>query len=280
MNYNSADEDYFATLRMPMLSGRAFTQHDDEHAPQVAIVNAAMAKLFWPDQDAVGKRFSIKGPGGPYLEVVGVVTTGKYFGPAEDPRPFFYIPQAQDQLSTLRVLQVRTSTVPEPLIPVVVEQVHALAPELPVFISQTMEQSLQGGNGFFFFHLASKLTAALGLLGLALALVGVYGVISYVAGQRTHEIGVRMALGASRGKILGMVLRQGLILVGMGVLVGLALAYFAARGISSFLVGVSPSDPLTFALVAVFLTAVGLLASYIPARRAMNVEPLKALKYE
>ncbi|HEY6306812.1 MAG TPA: ABC transporter permease [Candidatus Angelobacter sp.] len=280
LNYNSVDEDYFTTLRMPLLSGRAFTRHDDEHAPQVAIVNQVMAKLFWPEQDAVGKRFSIKGPGGPFLEVVGVATTAKYFGPAEDPRPFFYIPQIQDQLSTLRTLQVRTATTPGPLIPVVEEQVHALVPELPIFLSETMEQSLQGGNGFFFFHLASKLTGALGLLGVALALVGVYGVISYVSSQRTHEIGVRMALGASRGKILGMVLRQGLVLVGAGVLVGLVLAYVAARGVSNFLVGVSPSDPLTFAVVAVFLMTVGLLASYIPARRAMKVEPLRALKYE
>jgi predicted permease len=283
LNYNMVDEDYFTTLRMPLLTGRTFTQHDDEHAPQVAIVNTEMAKHFWPDKDAkeaVGKRFSIKGPGGPFLEVIGVVPTAKYFNPAEDPQQFFYIPQAQDRQSTLRMLQVRTVSAPGPLIPVVEEQVRALAPELPIFISQTMEQSLQGGNGFFIFRLASKLTGALGFLGLALALVGVYGVISYAASQRTHEIGVRMALGASRGKILTMVLRQGVILVGAGVLVGLALAFLAARGIASFLVGVSPSDPLTFALVAVFLMIVGLLASYIPARRAMNVEPLRALKYE
>jgi predicted permease len=280
LSYNSVDEDYFTTLRMPLLAGRTFTQHDDDHAPPVAIVNAEMAKHFWPDQDAVGKRFSIKGPAGPFLEVVGVVTTAKYFSPAENPSLFFYIPHTQDQQSTMRTLQVRTATAPEPLIPVLQDQVHALAPELPIFISGTMEQSLQGGNGYFFFHLASKLTAALGFLGLALALVGVYGVISYVASQRTHEIGVRMALGASRVKILGMVLRQGLMLVGAGVLVGVALAFVAARGISNFLVGVSPSDPLTFISVALFLAAVGLLASYIPARRAMNVEPLRALKYE
>ncbi|HKD44879.1 MAG TPA: ABC transporter permease [Candidatus Angelobacter sp.] len=280
LNYNSVDEDYFTTMRTPVIAGRAFTQRDNEHAPGVAIVNAEMAKRFWPNQDPLGKRFSMKGPGGPFLEVVGVATTGKYFGPAENPLPFFYIPQAQDLQNTLRVIQVRTSTKPEPMIPVVVDQVHALAPGLAVFISQTMEQSLEGGNGFFFFHLASKLTAALGLLGLALALVGVYGVVSYVASQRVHEIGVRMALGATRGKILAMVLRQGFILVGGGILTGLALAYLAARSMSAFLVGVSPSDPVTFATVALLLAAVGLLASYIPARRAMRVEPLKALKYE
>jgi ABC-type antimicrobial peptide transport system permease subunit len=214
------------------------------------------------------------------MEVVGVAVTAKYFGPNEPPTEFFYIPQLQDDQNTLRVLEVRTVSKPEALLPVVLEQVHNLAPNLTAFISQTMEQGLQGGNGFFFYHLASKLTAALGLLGLVLALVGIYGVISYVASQRTHEIGVRMALGANRRDILAMVLRQGLILVGGGVLVGLVLAYFAARGISSFLVGVSPGDPLTFALVALLLTAVGLLASFVPARRAMKVEPLKALKYE
>lgn len=280
INYNMVDEDYFSTMRIPMVSGRAFTQGDDERAPQVAIINAEMAKRFWPGQDAVGKRFSIKGAGGPYLEIVGVVTTGKYFNPLEDPALFFYIPQKQDLLSTLRMLEVRTGGAPESLLPVAAEQVHALVPELPIFISQTMEQSLQGGNGFFLFHLGSKLTGALGLLGLALALVGVYGVISYVASQRTHEIGVRMALGASRGTILRMILRQGLVLVGGGVVAGLLLAFLAGRGISNFLVSVSPSDPLTLGLVAVFLTAVGLLASYIPARRAMKVEPLRALKYE
>jgi predicted permease len=278
--YNSVDEDYFTTLRMPMLRGRTFTQRDDEHAPPVAIVNAAMAERFWPKQEAVGKRFSIKGPAGPFMEVVGVATTAKYFGPNEPPTEFFYIPQSQDDQNTLRVMQVRTASRPEPLLPVVWEQVHDLAPDLTAFISQTMEQGLQGANGFFFYRLASKLTAALGLLGLVLALVGIYGVISYVASQRTHEIGVRMALGASRNDILAMVLRQGLFLVGGGVVAGLVLAYFAAHGISSFLVGVSPGDPLTFVLVALLLTAVGLLASLVPARRAMKVEPLKALKYE
>ena len=280
INYNMVDEDYFSTLRMPIVSGRTFTRHDDEHAPRVAIVNTTMAKVLWPDQDAMGKRFSMKGPGGPYVEVVGIVTTAKYFSPAENPALFFYIPQAQDELSTLRVMQVRTAGKPDPMVSQVIDQVHALAPELPIFLSQTMDQALQGANGFFFFRLASTMTGALGFLGLALALVGVYGVISYVASQRTHEIGIRMALGASRKDILAMVLRQGVMLVGVGVLVGLVLAFLAGRGMANFLIGVSPSDPLTFALVAVFLTAVGVFASYIPARRAMKVEPLRALKYE
>jgi len=128
--------------------------------------------------------------------------------------------------------------------------------------------------------MGSRFAVTLGVLGLVLALVGVYGVISYVAAQRTHEIGVRMALGAGRGDILKMVLRQGFVLVGAGVLFGLVLTLVAARGVSSLLVGVSPTDPLTLVLVSVLLALVGLAASFIPARRAMKIEPLRALKYE
>jgi ABC-type antimicrobial peptide transport system permease subunit len=128
--------------------------------------------------------------------------------------------------------------------------------------------------------MGSRFAVTLGVLGLVLALVGVYGVISYVATQRTHEIGVRMALGAGRGDILKMVLRQGFVLVGAGVLFGLVLTLVAARGVSSLLVGVSPTDPLTLVLVSVLLALVGLAASFIPARRAMKIEPLRALKYE
>jgi ABC-type antimicrobial peptide transport system permease subunit len=177
-------------------------------------------------------------------------------------------------------LQLRTAGAPEALIPVVEQQIHDLAPALPLTDVQTMEQSLGGVNGFFLFRMGSRFTVVLGLLGLVLAVVGVYRVISYVASQKTHEIGVRMALGAGRADILKMVLRQGFILVGAGLIAGLIMTFLAARGIGSLLVGVSPSDPITFISVAMLLAVVGLVASYIPARRAMNIEPLRALKYE
>jgi ABC-type antimicrobial peptide transport system permease subunit len=177
-------------------------------------------------------------------------------------------------------LQLRTAGAPEALIPVVEQQIHDLAPALPLTDVQTMEQSLGGVNGFFLFRMGSRFTVVLGLLGLVLAVVGVYSVISYVASQKTHEIGVRMALGAGRADILKMVLRQGFILVGAGLIAGLIMTFLAARGIGSLLVGVSPSDPITFISVAMLLAVVGLVASYIPARRAMNIEPLRALKYE
>jgi putative ABC transport system permease protein len=160
------------------------------------------------------------------------------------------------------------------------EKIRSLAPGLPLTDVQTMEQALGGANGFFLFRMGSRFTVVLGLLGLVLALVGVYSVISYSASQKTHEIGVRMALGAGRGDILKMILRQGFVLIGAGLVAGLGLTFLTARAIGSLLVGVTPSDPVTLFGVALLLAAVGLVASYIPARRAMNVEPLRALKYE
>ena len=277
--YNIVDAPYFATMRVPLVRGRLLTEQDTEKTPMVAVINEAMAKKLWPNQDPLGKRFSSKSPAGPFIEVVGVAKQGKYNDPVDCTTLFYYQPLAQNP-STFATLQILTASAPEPLIPVVEEKIHSLAPGLPLTDVQTMEQSLGGGNGFFLFRMGSRFTVILGLLGLVLALVGVYSVISYAASQRTHEIGVRMALGAGRGDILKMILRQGLVLVGAGLLAGLVLTFLAARGIGSLLVGVTPSDPLTLISVAFLLAAVGLIASYIPARRAMNTEPLRALKYE
>jgi predicted permease len=277
--YNTVSLDYFATMRTPLVRGRDLNAQDTETSPPVAIINEFMAQRFWPKEDAIGKRFSIKGPSGPFIEVVGIAKQGKYNGLGEDPNSFFYLPEEQDP-QLVRTLQVRIAGAPELMIPEVERLIHTMAPGLPLIGLETMEQSLDGVNGLFGFKMGTRFAGALGLLGLVLAIVGVYGVISYAASQRTHEIGVRMALGADRHDILKMVLRQGAILVGIGVAVGVGLTLVLARGISGLLVGVSSSDPLTFAAMAAFLAAVGLLASYVPARRAMNVEPLKALKYE
>lgn len=276
---NSVSRDYFRTMQIPLLRGRVFTDQDTDKSPLVAIINETMAQKFWPKQDPIGKRFSIKSASGPFLQIVGLVKTGKYTNPAEDPMPFFYVPQAQKPES-VRVLQIRTAGAPDSLIPEVERQIHDLAPSLPVFALESMEQSLEGANGLFLFRMGERFAAALGLLGLVLALVGVYGVISFAAAQRTHEIGVRMALGASRLEVLKMILKQGSFLVGGGVAAGLLLTFIATRGIGSMLVGVSPTDPLTLVLASAFLAAVGMLASLIPGRRAMKVEPLRALKYE
>lgn len=277
--FNVVDPSYFSTMRIPLLRGRLFTDQDTAKTPRVAVINEAMAGKLWPGQDALGKRFSDTAPSGPFIEVVGIAKQGKYNDVVDTTTTFYYEPLAQN-FRSFTTLQLRTAGSPEALISAVEQQIHSLAPGLPVTDVQTMEQSLGGVNGFFLYRMGSRFTVVLGLLGLVLAVVGVYSVISYAASQKTHEIGVRMALGADRGDILKMVLRQGFILVGTGLLAGLVMTFLAARGIGSLLVGVSPSDPVTLISVALLLAAVGLIASYIPARRAMNIEPLRALKYE
>jgi predicted permease len=277
--YNRVDELYFDTMRIPLLQGRAFRENDDEKAPLVAIVNQSIARQFWPNEDPIGKRFSLKSANGPFVEVVGLTGDGKYVFIGWDKEPYFYVPLAQN-FSSYRSLQIRSSVPPESLISQVQGEVHALDPNIPASDVETMEQSLAGGNGFFVFKVGAILAAALGLLGLILAVVGVYGVVSFAASQRTHEIGIRMALGASRRDILMLVLRQGLVLVIGGVLAGALLAGALARSMATLLVGVSPTDALTFTTAIILLGGIGLWACYAPARRAMRLDPMVALRYE
>lgn len=245
----------------------------------MAVINQTMAKKFWPDRDAIGERFSRKGANGPFIEVVGVVQDGKYRNATEDPQPFFYLPLEQNFVP-LHTIQVRTSVLPESLALSIETQIRQLAPNLPVTDVQTMMQSLQGLNGFLIFRFGAQLTAALGLLGLALSLVGIYSIVSYTAAQRTHEIGIRMALGAARGDILKMILRQGVGVLGIGLGIGLLLALAGTRAIANLFVGVKPNDPLTFGVVGILLAVVALLACWIPAHRATRVDPLVALRHE
>jgi len=277
--YNDVTPSYFDTLRMPILSGRTFTEEDNEKAPAVAIINQTMARRFWSSENVQGKRFSIKGPAGPFIQVVGVVQDSKYKNVVEDPTPFFYLPVSQAYVD-FRTVHVRTSLAPEKLQRDIESSLHMLAPEIAVKEMQTMTQSLQGLNGFFLFRFGAQLTTTMGLLGLILAVVGVYSVVSYAAVQRTHEIGIRMALGAAPQDILRMVLRQSVVLVGVGLAVGLAAALAGTRAIASFIVGVRPTDPVTFVAVVGLLTVIALVACWIPARRATRVSPLVALRYE
>jgi predicted permease len=277
--YNMVDAPYFDTLRVPLLRGRAFRESDDEKAPLVAIVNQSMAQQFWPKQDPLGKRFSLKGATGPFVQVVGVAANGKYIFVGWSNQPYFYVPLAQNYVA-YRTLQLRTSVPPESLIPQVQSVVGSLAPTIPASDVRTMKDSLSGANGYFIFRVGAILAAALGILGLTLAVVGVYGVVSYAASQRTHEIGIRMALGADRRNILVLVLRQGLTLVGAGVLSGLLLSWALTRSMATLLVGVSPTDALTFVSATLLLAGIGLWACYAPARRAMRLEPMAALRHE
>jgi macrolide transport system ATP-binding/permease protein len=279
VQYNMVSSGYFDTLRIPVHSGRTFTEVDNEKSPSVAIVNQTMAKKFWPDQNPLGKRFSTKSASGPFIEIVGVVQDGKYKGVIEDPQPHFYVPLSQYYMP-LRTFHVRTSVPPESLSMQVQSQIRELAPNLAISELQTLDQELQGINGFLFYRLGAQLTATMGLLGLILAVVGVYSVASYAAVQRTQEIGIRMAIGATPRDILKMVLRQGIGIVGIGLVAGLAAAFAGTRLLADLFYGVTPSDPVTYVAVATLLLAVALLACWIPARRATRVSPVTALRFE
>jgi predicted permease len=277
---NHISPGYFTTMQIPILSGRAFLDSDTAEAPPVAVINQTMARRLWPDEDALGRRFRMNGESGPLVEVVGIARDSKYQSVFAKSIPYLYMPLAQSYIS-IETLQVRTVGEPESLVRSVEEQVHGLAPGLPVFGAESMEQALNGGFwGFYSLHLGAYLAAALGLLGLTLAVLGVYGVVSYSTSQRTHEIGVRMALGARPGDIWRIVFRQGLTIVALGALIGILAALGLTRAMASFLYGVNSHDPLTYLAVSFMISAVTLLACYIPARRATKVDPMEALRYE
>lgn len=275
---NFIDPDYFDTMRVTLLRGRGITEHDTHDSRRVAVINETMANQLWPDQEPLGKRFSFTGPDGPWVEVVGLAKNGKYDFIFEDPTMYFYAPIEQNYRSA-RTLHVRVTGAPPSSLGLAVQkEVRALDADLPVYDVQTMTESLQGGNGFFLLKAGAGVAAALGALGLVLAMIGVYGVASSAASQRTHEIGIRMALGADQRDILRLVLQQGFVFVlaglGMGVLVSLALARFIGR----LLLGIAGHDPLTFGGVSLLLGAVALVACWIPARRAARIGPMVALK--
>ncbi len=279
--YNNVDSGYFETMRMPLLRGRSFTNSDNKGAPAVAIVNQFMAEKFWPHEDPLGKHFTLKSVTAPpqSMQVVGVAANGKYAVVFEDPTPFFYVPMAQNFLS-METLQVRTSGAPESLIEPIRNEVHRLAPDLPVIDAETMRTVVEGTNGTQLFKIGAYFAAAIGGLGLFLAVLGVYGVVSFAAVQRTREIGIRMALGGTERDVLRLVLRQGVRMVVAGLLAGVVVALAVTRVMARFLLGVSPSDPLTYATVALALSAIAILACWIPAHRATRVDPGIALRYE
>jgi predicted permease len=276
---NSVDPPYFETMRISLLLGRIFTDSDSETAPRVAIINQTMAARFWPREDPIGKRFSADGDAGPFMEIVGVSANGKYKTVSEDAEPFFYVPLAQSFASKL-TLQVRTLGPPEQLVAPVKERIAQLAPDVAIVDIETMNQLLAGAFGYFAFRLAATFAAALGVIGLILAVVGVYSVVSFAASQRTHEMGIRTALGASSRDILNLIWLQGVRLVIAGVAIGAAVAWALTRAMTRLLAEISASDPVTYITVAIILAAVALLACYIPARRAMKVDPMIALRYE
>lgn len=272
---------YFETLATPILEGREFTTRDSDKSEKIVVVNETFVRRLMPfaktNRDAIGRRISFNSAEGPFLEIVGVAHAGRYFNIAEDPRSFIWRPIFQSY-SNSGILVVRTNGDPESMIAPIRNELRALDPNLPVFEVKTLTNHLR--LAFFPSRVAASVLGAFGLVALLLAAMGIYGVTSFAVAQRTHEIGIRMALGAQLADVLRLVLNQGVKLILMGVGLGLAGAYLVTRAITSLLYGVSATDPVTFILVSLGLTAVALIACYIPARRATKVDPLVALRYE
>ena len=278
-NFNVISPEYFSVMGIDLLGGRAFTDADNEHGRDVAVISEGAAKKFWPNQNAVGRTFRLASEKDRRLEVVGVARDALFqlFSGGKS-QPFFYIPYAQHSKgNTLMVFQLRTEQDPMALAPTVEKAVHDIEPQLPVFQVQSMRQGLYTMNGLLLFQIGASMAAIMGGLGLTLAVIGLYGVISYTVGRRVHEIGLRMALGATRGTIFKMIYRQSIVIVGAGLGVGLAIALLTAKAVGGFVV-VNVWDPVTYIGVGLVLAVAALASCYLPARRAMTVEPMTALR--
>ncbi|MGC1106231.1 MAG: ABC transporter permease, partial [Candidatus Acidiferrales bacterium] len=276
---NAVSSGYFETMHISLLRGREIQDSDTQNSQRVAVIDQTMANRYWRGQDPIGRRFSPTDDPSHPIEVIGIAKNAvedAIFWPDE---PFFYVPFSQFY-RPVATLQLRLAGAPEAMARETTGLIHSLEPAMPVYDVQSMTTALDTLNGFLTFRFAAALAASLGILGLILAVVGVYGVISYAASQRTHEIGIRLALGAQPEQILKMIFRQGFIIVGAGVLAGVLAAEAMARLVGNLLFGVPPGDPLTYVIASALLAVVALLACFIPARRAMKVDPMVALRYE
>jgi predicted permease len=274
IDYNLIADGYFDAMGIRLLRGRAITDQDGADAPGVMVINERFAERYWPGDEAVGKRVLV---GSTEREVVGVVEDGKYRSLGEDPLPYMYLPWEQS-LNSEMTLHVRTAGPPEAMAARIREEVRSLDPQLPIYDVRTMENHL--GISMLPARLGGFVLGIFGVLGLVLAAVGIYGVMAYSVAQRTREIGIRVAVGAARRQVIGMVVRQGMGVVVLGTAVGLVGAFGAARLVQGLLYTESALDPLTFVAVPAVLLAAAGLATYLPARRAAGVDPVRALKAE
>jgi predicted permease len=275
--YSVVAPGYFRTLGLP-LKGRDFTRADDERAPNVAVVNETLAKRLWPGRSAIGERLRLplREPG-PLYEVVGVVSDGKYVSLTEAQHPFIYLPLAQMFRPRL-TLHVRTTAAPAAFAAQVRDAVREVSPGLPTYNPATLADYM--ARSLARERTTARLLAAFSGLALAIAAVGIYGMLAYAVARRTRELGVRMALGARPADLVWMVARQGAVLIGTGVLCGVVAALVLTRLVKAYLFGVTPTDPLAFAAAVALLAVVALVATVIPARRATRIDPLLALRSE
>ncbi len=273
--FSSVSPDYFRTMELRMVKGRVFTDRDDENAPLVVVISETMARRYWPNQEPLGKRIG-RGPDR-WREIVGVVKDVKHFGLDSDTPPSMYFPLRQVPARGMTLL-VRTAGPPSSITPALRTGIWSIDRNLAIAQVSTMNELVASSITQQRFILV--LLGCFAVLALVLAAVGIYGVMSYAVTQRTHEIGIRMALGARSTNVLGLVLKGGMMLAVIGAAIGVAGAFALTRLMSTLLFGVTPTDTATFIGLPVGLLAVALLACYLPARRATKVDPLTALRYE
>jgi macrolide transport system ATP-binding/permease protein len=264
-------------MRIPILRGRNFTEDDDgENAPKIAVISETMAKTFWPGEDALGRRFRYYNREGSF-EVIGIARDVKAVTLGETPVPMLYTPFRDIPDGGITIF-IHTTGAPGPML----AEAHRIIRNIDTRISIPYEKTVAQHLAFALWPswMGAVLLGTLGLLALLLASVGVYGVMAYSVTQRTRELGIRLALGAQTGQVLQLVLRQGMLLAGIGMVLGLLAALGSTRLASSFLYGVNPSDPMVFIGVTLLLAAAAFAACYFPARRALNIDPVMALRFE
>jgi putative ABC transport system permease protein len=275
--YNVVSSRYCETMGIALVQGRDFSDSDRKDSRAVAIVNQTLAGRLWPDENPVGNRLLAGGTRGTPVEVIGLTRDGKYESLGERPQPFLYRPLVQDYQSAM-TLVAQTEGDPRGLLAAAEGQVRALDRNIAVFPAETMAAYVRASLAPA--RLGAMLLGIFGLLGLGLAAVGVFSVVAYSVSQRTREIGIRMALGAQPGDVTRLVLKEGMIPVGVGISLGLAAGLALAQLVASLLYGVSATDPITFVSVILLLAAVAFVACYVPARRATKVDPLATLRCE
>ena len=275
---NTVSPDYFATMRMPILAGRDFDEHDNLQSGKVGMINQTMARYFFGRQNPLGKKFGLDPEAPPDIEIIGVVQDAKYVSLREKPQRHFYLPVAQEPRLSYLTLHVRALGETRPVIGLIRDTLQAIDPQVPLYDITTMQHEVN--DSLAGDRLITWLSTAFGVLATLLATIGLYGVIAFSVAQRTHEIGIRMALGAQRWDVLGLVIRQVVWLVLLGAALGAAISLGGVRAVESMLYDVRALDPLAFAGAIAVLLLAAVLAAWLPARRATKVNPTVALRYE
>jgi macrolide transport system ATP-binding/permease protein len=275
LNYETVGPHYFHTMRIPLVQGRDFDERDNEGGTRVVVINLTMARRYWPKGGALGQRLKLTT--NDWLEIVGIAKDVKNRSLSEGPQPFLYLPLFQDYRSNM-ILVARTAMNPDQTAHAVQTAVSGLDTGMPIFDVKAFEEHI--GVSLFLQRMAATLLSIFGLLALALAALGLYGVMAYAVNRRTRELGIRISIGAGRGDVVKLILGQAVTLAAIGMTGGLVAALAVTRFAANLLYGISPADPLTFTSIAMMLFAVALLAGYLPARRATRIDPMIALRSE